>query len=108
MRRGGGQCREHGQRFELGREAGVHAGVGGEIIAQEQQVELPLFGDARDLLDHADILEALAGAGVAPAGDVVTGSEDEDPEMHLPRHAAVLRQDRPVPSRPRPVSRWSA
>src|SRR5258708_37293214 len=59
--------------------------IGIEIVAHEEDVELAALRGPRDLLDRAQILEALDRARIAPAGDVASGSEDEEPEMHPPR-----------------------
>ena len=82
----GGQRGQHGHRLEPHCVGGVRAGVGIEIVAHEDEVEPAALGDAGDLLDLAEILEARHRAGMAPAGDMAAGAEDEQPEMHLPLH----------------------
>jgi hypothetical protein len=53
----------------------MRAGIGVEIVAHEDQVEPAALGGLRDLLDGREILEALDGARIAPAGDVAAGAE---------------------------------
>jgi hypothetical protein len=40
-----------------------------------------------------EILKAVDRAGVAPAGDVAAGAEDEQAEMHLSFHGLRPKQD---------------
>jgi hypothetical protein len=80
-----GKRRHHRQRLEAQRIGRMRRRIGIEIVAHEDHVELAALRGPRDLLDRAQILEALDRARIAPAGDVASGSEDEEPEVHPPR-----------------------
>src|SRR5438046_2271637 len=59
------------------------AGIHGEAVGHEHEIELAALGLARDFLDDREIVVADRGAFVSPPGGMVAGAEDEDAEMHL-------------------------
>ncbi len=86
MRGAGRERGQHGERLEPQRVRRMRAGIGIEIVAHEDEVEPAALGDARDLLHRREILEARHRPGMAPAGDMAAGAEDEQPQMHLTLH----------------------
>jgi hypothetical protein len=59
------------------------ARVHDQPVGNKQQVEFAALGYTGNLLRHRQIKVADRCAVIAPAGRVVTGAEDKNPEMHL-------------------------
>jgi uncharacterized protein YecA (UPF0149 family) len=77
--------------------------IGVEVVPHEDQVEATLLGQARDVHDAVDVLEAVHRAGNAPAGDMAAGAQQEQAEMHLSWHAHRQKMSRrsAQPTRPK-------
>jgi hypothetical protein len=59
------------------------ARVHDQPVGNKQQVEFAALGYTGDLLRHRQIEIARRRAVKAPAGRMVAGAEDKNPEMHL-------------------------
>ncbi len=94
MRRRHRQRREQRQRLQAAGVGRVVAQIGGEAVAQKQEVEQPPFGDGGHALLHSDVEEGLVGAGKAPAGGVIAGAEQKDAKVDGPRHDCTFSGDR--------------
>ncbi len=60
------------------------AQIGDEAIAHKQEVEQPPFSDGSHTLEHSDVEKGLVGAGIAPTGGVISGSEQKDAKVDRP------------------------
>ena len=92
MRRRHRQCRKQSQRLQAARIGWMVAQIGGQAVAQKQEVEQPPFGGSRHTLERSDIEKGLVGAGIAPTGGVIAGSEHKDAKVDRPWHDCTFKR----------------
>ena len=68
------------------------AQIGGQAVAQKQEVEQPPFGNGSHTLLHLDVEKGLVGAGIAPTGGVIAGSEQKDTKVDRPWHDCTFKR----------------
>ena len=104
MRRRHRQRREQRQRLQAASIGWMVAQIGGQAVAQKQEVEQPPFGDGRHTLEHLDVEKGLVGAGIAPTGGVIASSEQKDAKVDRPWHDCTFKRQGLRPRRETPVS----
>jgi hypothetical protein len=80
------------------------AQIGGQAVAQKQEVEQPPFGNGGYTLEHLDVEKGLVGAGVAPTGGVIASSEQKDAKVDRPWHDCTSKRQGLRPRRETAVS----
>src|ERR1700726_4850538 len=68
------------------------AQIGGQAVAQKQEVEQPPFGDGSHTLLHLHVKKALHGPPTPPTGNVIPSSEQKDTKVDRPWHDCTFKR----------------
>jgi len=72
-------------------------------IAERGLFDFLFLGDGGHSLEHLDVEKGLIGAGIAPAGGVIAGSEQKDAKVDRPWHDCTSKRQGPRPRRETPA-----